>query len=43
MENNYIEIDLDNEEFPSNRSLRSSSSSKNTNLGTTAHEIRRRL
>ncbi|CAB4439895.1 unnamed protein product [Rhizophagus irregularis] len=41
MENNYIEIDLDNEESP-NRSLQSPLSSKNTNLETTTHEIRRK-
>ena len=41
MENNNIEIDLDNEESP-NRSLQSPLSSKNTNLETTAHEIRRK-
>jgi hypothetical protein len=41
MENNNIEIDLDNEVSP-NRSLRSPLSSKNTNLETTVHEIRRK-
>ncbi|PKY56168.1 hypothetical protein RhiirA4_476257 [Rhizophagus irregularis] len=41
MENNNIEIDLDNGESP-NRSLQSPLSSKNTNLATTSHEIRRK-
>ncbi|CAB4491730.1 unnamed protein product [Rhizophagus irregularis] len=35
-------IDLDNEE-PPNKSLQSPLSSKNTNLATTAHEIRRKV
>ncbi|PKC56263.1 hypothetical protein RhiirA1_402265 [Rhizophagus irregularis] len=36
------EVDLDNEE-PPNKSLQSPLSSKNTNLATTAHEIRRKV